>query len=395
MSTFTSSLSTWVDALSLNTVIMMIMMIFMIIGAVDKIRGNINGYGEKFEEGFHAIGPLALAMAGVIAAAPVLAQVLSPILVPLGHVLHCDPSIFACILLGTDTGGYPLAMALCEDHSVGMFAGMILGSMMGITIVFTIPVALGIIKQEDQRYLGAGVLAGMITIPIGCIAGGIMMNIVTPYKIAFGTILINLIPVIVIAALIVAGLWIAPTQMINGFNKFGKAVTALITVFTAIAVFEQITGIMFPLFYKMATPDEATGLTPLSDGLLVCGEIGIVLIGAFPMVEWVSRTFGNSLKKLGHTMNIREKSSAGFIATLANNIAMFHLLGEMDPKGKLINIAFAVTASFALGDHLGFVAGVDQQMVTPLIVSKLVGGICAIFVANLLAPKLLEKIQND
>ena len=52
----------------------------------------------------------------------------------------------------------------------------ILGTMMGPTIVFTIPVALGIIKKEDRPYLGAGVLAGMITIPIGCIVGGLVMN---------------------------------------------------------------------------------------------------------------------------------------------------------------------------------------------------------------------------
>lgn len=53
--------------------------------------------------------------------------------------------------------------------------------MMGPTIVFTIPVALGIIKKEDRPYLGAGVLAGMITIPIGCIVGGLVMNM-TPIR---------------------------------------------------------------------------------------------------------------------------------------------------------------------------------------------------------------------
>ena len=45
----------------------------------------------------------------------------------------------------------------------------------------------------------------MITIPIGCIVGGLVMNM-TPYKMDIGRILINLVPVIVIAALIVIGL---------------------------------------------------------------------------------------------------------------------------------------------------------------------------------------------
>ena len=34
----------------------------------------------------------------------------------------------------------------------GLFAGAILGAMMGPTIVFTIPVALGIIQKEDQQF---------------------------------------------------------------------------------------------------------------------------------------------------------------------------------------------------------------------------------------------------
>ena len=46
------------------------------------------------------------------------------------------------------------------------------------------------------------------------------------------------------------------------------------------------------------------------------------------------------------------------------------------------------------GDHLGFTAGVNQAMVTPVIVGKLVAGITALIVANLLAPKLLSKIEN-
>ena len=59
---------------------------------------------------------------------------------------------------------------------------------MGPTIVFTIPVALSIIKKSDRPYLGAGVLAGLITVPIGCIVGGLVMNM-TQYKIGIGTIL--------------------------------------------------------------------------------------------------------------------------------------------------------------------------------------------------------------
>ena len=394
MNVFTESLQAWISNLSINSVIMMIMMIFMLVGAIDKIIGNKFGYGEKFEEGFNAIGPLALSMAGVVAAAPVLSTVLGPIITPIYTAIGADASMFATTLLACDMGGYPLAMELASNETFGNFAGLILGTMMGPTIVFTIPVALGIISKDDRSYLGAGVLAGMITIPIGCIVGGLAMSAMTEYKLTFMQIIINLVPVIVIAALIVIGLWFAPGPMIKGFNVFGTGVTIVITALTAIAVFQQITGIMFPLFDVMSTVDPESGLTPLNSGLLTCGQIGIVLIGAFPMVKFITDTFGGALSKAGGALGMNEQGSAGLVATLANNIAMFNIMGEMNPKGKLLNVAFAVSAAFVFGDHLGFTAGVNQAMVTPVIVGKLVAGITALIVANLLAPKLLSKIEN-
>ena len=389
---FTESITNWIQNISINSVIILIMMIFMLVGAIDKIRGNKKGYGEKFEEGFNAMGPLAMAMAGVVAAAPVLAIILKPIIVPIYTALGADASMFATTLLACDMGGYPLAMELASNETMGNFSGLILGTMMGPTLVFTIPVALSIIKKKDRAYLGAGILAGMITIPIGCIVGGLVMNM-TPYKMNILTILINLIPVIIIAALIVIGLWVIPGKMISGFNKFGTGVTIVITALTAIAVFEYQTGIEFPLFNIMVEPD-ADGAIPLESGLLTCGQIAIILIGAFPMVEWITRTFGKPLNALGKKLGMNETGCAGLVATLANNIAMFNVMGDMNPKGKLLNVAFAVSAAFVFGDHLGFTAGVNSEMIFPVIVGKLVAGITALILANILAPKLLDKVQS-
>lgn len=388
----TDSVKAWVSGLSINSVIILIMMIFMLVGAIDKIRGNKHGYGEQFEEGFNAMGPLAIAMAGVVAAAPVLAIILKPIIVPIYNLLGADASMFATTLLACDMGGQPLAMELAANETIGNFSGLILGTMMGPTIVFTIPVALSIIKKEDRPFLGAGILAGMITIPIGCIVGGLVMNM-TPYKMDIITILRNLIPVIIIAALIVIGLWFVPGKMISGFNKFGTGVTVVITIFTAIAVFEYQTGIKLPLFNIMVE-ENSNGVIPLEDGLLTCGKISIVLIGAFPMVLWITRTFGGALNAIGKKFGMDENSSAGLVANLANNIAMFNIMDKMNPKGKLLNVAFAVSAAFVFGDHLGFTAGVNPDMIFPVVVGKLVAGITALILANLLAPKLLEKVQS-
>lgn len=68
LSGFFASLQEYISGFSFNSFIMLLMMVFMIVGGVDKIRGNKHGYGEAFDNGFHAMGPLAISMVGVIAA---------------------------------------------------------------------------------------------------------------------------------------------------------------------------------------------------------------------------------------------------------------------------------------------------------------------------------------
>ena len=390
---FGETLSAWVDGLAINSVIVMIMMLFMLWGAIDKIMGNKFGYGEQFEEGLNCMGPLAISMAGVVAVAPILALVLNPIVGPIYNLVGADAAMFATTLLACDMGGYPLAMQMAANEAIGNYAGLILGSMMGPTIVFTIPVALGIIDAEDRPYLGAGTLVGLVTIPVGCIAGGFVMNAMTSYKLSVADILLNMIPVIIIALAIAAGLWFAPAAMMKGFDKFGTGVTIFITAVTAIAIFEYNTGILFPLFNLMM--DDGTGVNGLESGLLTCGIIAIVLAGAYPMVKFVTDKFGSALEKVGSALGMNAAGSAGLVATLANNIAMFNILKDMNPKGKVLNCAFAVSAAFVFGDHLGFCAGNNAEMITPMIVGKLVAGVLAVVLGNFMAPALLAKIPGS
>jgi len=355
----------------INVVIVWIMMIFMVLGAIDRIIGNRLGLGEEFENGINAMGPLALAMVGVVSLAPVLATILKPVVVPVYQFLGADPAMFATTLLACDMGGYPLAMELALDPEAGRYAGIILGAMMGPTIVFTIPVALGIIKKEDQRWLAMGILAGIITIPIGCIIGGLVAGW------SFGMVAVNMIPVTIVSILIAVGLWRIPEKMITGFNYFGKGVVIMITIGLAAIIWETLTGMVV-----------IPGLAPIADGIAIVGSIAIVLAGAYPMVRVITKVFSKPLMRLGGLLGMGEVAAAGMIATLANNIPMFAMMKDMDNRGKVINSAFAVSAAFTFGDHLGFTAGVgEQSLIFPMIVGKLVAGITAVAIAMLVAPK--------
>jgi ethanolamine transporter len=356
--------------LDINEIIIFVMMIFMVLGAIDRILGNKFGLGEEFENGFNAMGPLGLAMVGVISLAPVLAKVLGTVITPVYQALGADPAMFATTLLANDMGGYPLAKELAIDPQAGLFAGIILGAMMGPTIVFSIPVALGIIEVKDRKWLAMGMLAGFITIPIGCIAGGLVAGW------SFLFIVRNLVPVVFVAGLIALGLWRVPNQMTRGFEIFGKGVVIMITIGLAAIVWEELTGITI-----------IPGMAPVWDGIEIIGAIAIVLIGAFPMVKVLVKVAEKPLKSVGRLLGMNDVSAAGMVATLANNIPMFALMKDMDDRGKVLNSAFAVSAAFTFGDHLGFTAGVEPQLIFAMVVGKLVAGITAVGVAMLVAPK--------
>ena len=356
--------------MSINEIIIYIMVIFMALGAIDRIIGNRFGLGEKFEEGILAIGSLALSMIGIISLAPVLANILRPVVVPLFDLVGADPAVFAGTILANDMGGAPLAMELAQSEEAGRFGGLIVGAMMGPTIVFTIPVALGIIKAEDRPALARGVLAGIITIPIGSFVGGVVAG--------FPVLMVlrNLIPIVLIAILIAVGLWLIPNGMVKGFQVFGKIIVIIITVGLAAAIIEALSGITI-----------IPGMAALEEGYLTVGGIAIVLAGAFPLVHVITKVFRKPLLKLGGLLGMNDKAAAGMVATLANNIPMFGMMHEMDPRGKVINVAFAVSAAFVFGDHLGFTAGFDDTMIFPMIVGKLVGGVTAVAVAMFLTRK--------
>ena len=89
----------------------------------------------------------------------------------------------------------------------------------------------------------------------------------------------------------------------------------------------------------------------------------------------------------GKMLGINDAAAAGLIASLANSIATFGMVKEMNPRGKVVNIAFAVSAAFVFGDHLGFTAGFAPQMLPGVIVGKLAGGVSAVAVAMWLTRK--------
>lgn len=356
--------------MSVHEILIFIMAAFALLGAADRIFGNRFGLGQEFENGILAMGTLAMAMLGIIALSPVLANLLRPVVVPVYEFLGADPAMFAGTILACDMGGAPLAVELTTDSQAAMLGGVITGSMLGVTVVFTIPIAMGILQKEDRPFLAKGVLCGIITIPVGILVGGLVAGF------PLMMVLRNLIPVVIIAALIALGLWKGEKAMIKGFGFFGKGITILITAALALAIFQELTGIVI-----------LPGMASLSEGFQTVGAIAIVLAGAFPLVFLLTKVLRKPLLKLGKLLRISDTAAAGLLATLANSIATFGLMKEMDNRGKVVNMAFAVSAAFVFGDHMGFTAGFAPEMLPAMIAGKLAGGVSAVAVAIFLTRK--------
>lgn len=356
--------------MSFHEILIAVMAAFAVLGAVDLLLGNRLGLGEKFREGILAMGELSLAMVGIVCLAPVLAEVLKPVILPVYRFLGADPAMFAGSILACDMGGGPLARALTEDPSAAGLGGVITGSMLGATIVFTIPVAMGILREEDRPAMAKGILSGMVTIPLGVFVGGVAAG--CPLEMVLG----NLTPILILAALIALGLWRAEGAMVRGFSLFGKAVATVATLGLALAIVEGLTGFAI-----------LPGMAPISEGFLTVGTIAIVLAGAFPLVLVLTKLLKKPLLALGRKLGINDTAAAGLIASLANSIAAFGMVKDMNPRGKVVNIAFAVSGAFVFGDHLGFAAGFAPELMGPMILGKLAGGVSAVGVAMLLTRK--------
>jgi ethanolamine transporter len=357
--------------MNVSQILTAIMTAFMFFGAIDKIfLNNRFGYGEQFEEGVNTMGPLALSMVGIMCLAPVIGNVLTPILAPVYHLIGADPAGFAGSILAIDMGGYPLAKVMTSDQNIIVLSGILLGSTLGCTIVFSIPVSLGICEKEDRPYLSKGIMIGIISIPFGVLIGALMAGI------PIGVTLVNLIIPIIIAALLAIGLWRHPDRLMRGFGVFSKIIEGIVVMAFACAIVEALTGLVI-----------IPGMDPIGPQLQTIGVIAITLAGAYPFVHFITTALSKGLTKIGRLLGINDIAVGGIIAALANSIPTFGMLKDMDNRGKVMAVAFAVPAVAALGDHLGYVTANAPEYLIPMVVGKIIAGFIAIALAYVFLKK--------
>ena len=347
-------------------VLEMIFGIFALLGAIDRITGNHLKIGKEFEKGIISVGTLALAMVGMISIAPTIAKILIPVFSPVAGLLHVDLS-FIGGFIANDMGGATVAKELSASAQWSRYNGLVVASMMGVTVCFTVPVALKTIDRKYHKEVLSGILCGIVTIPVGCIASGLIMR----YKLY--ELILNLLPSILIALITCVGIVLNAELCRKVFNIIGNIVLIIVTIGLGAGIFEHITGIVIIPYME-----------PVASGFETVGNIAIILAGVFPLVSVISRLFKKPFNYIGRLMKINDASVVGLVSSLANSIPTFALVEKMNEKGIIVNMAFAVSASFVFGDHLAFTMAFDKSYVFVVIAGKLIGGISAVMVAHLL-----------
>lgn len=333
-----------------------------LLGGVDRILGNRYGLGKKFDEGFLLMGSMALSMVGIICLAPVLSTWLGALIAPAFSAVGLDPAMFGCVL-AIDMGGYQLAMDLAQNPEIGRFSGIIASAMFGCTLVFTIPVGMSVLDREDRPLFLKGLLAGIISLPGGLVAGGLLQGL------PLGTIIYQCIPIFLLAALLLE-LALFPERVIRIFSRFADMIRIVATIGLVLAAVEQLTGISL-----------VGGLASVEEGVQVVGSIAVVMLGSLPLAELLRRALARPLGWVGRKTGLNDISTTGIIMGSITVMPAIVMVPDMDDRGKVLCGAFLVCGASALAAHLGFAAGIEPELILPLLGGKFAGALLGMAIA--------------
>lgn len=336
-----------------------------VVALIDLFRGSPWGVGNELQRGFDMAGPLLLLMTGYICLAPVLAAVLKPSLLPLAHLFGVDPSFAAGLCLAVDSGGAPLAMEMADSHVLGKFSGYVVGSVLGPTLTFTVPVALMGKKLKESIPIINGLMAGIIASPIGIFVGGLLLGL------PLGILLKQMVPLVLFVLFL--------TVLLQKYPHLMAAFLVLLAKFSLIVSYG---GLACVLIQKVLSYSILPDLLPFEDAIVTIGGIALLLGGAYPFVVFIHRLTASCLDPILIKFGFSEEGAAGLMMTVVNSMAMFSRLGKMSENDVVLNTAFAVSGAWLLGDHFCFVAQVEPGLLMPVFISKLVASLASLCFAR-------------
>lgn len=350
-------------------------LVFSFVGAVDYVIGNKIGVGEEFKKAFGLFCPMALSMIGMLVIAPAVGVWLSPFFDSFYNTFGIDPSIIPASLLANDMGGTSLAFAICKSETVGKFNALIVSSMMGCIISYTIPFTMGMVKEENHKELFFGLICGMITVPIGLFVAGLVCGL-SVYE-----TFLDLLPIIILSLIVAIALMFARSVCIKIFTAFGILIRVI-----------GISGLFISMFSLLSGITVSEHFASYESAAYICAYGCVTLSGMLPAMFLLSKLLNKPLNKAGEKLEINSTSALSLMGTLVTLATTFSVADKLDKKGLVLNSAFGATAAFVFGGHLAFTMIYDTGYALPLIVAKLTAGISALVLALLLYKEEPQKV---
>ena len=339
-----------------------IMFIFMAIAIADILIFDCRyEYGNQLKKGIAATGELILCMAGLMCCAPLLAKVLFKIFSPIFRILHIDTAMIGGMFFATDMGGLSIVKQMTNDSDIHLLSGVFLSSTLGCILIFIIPVLFKMCREDQKEEVSKGILCGITASFICPVISGLCMGI------PIFKILKCLIPVFIFIAFIVVCMLKYLNGLLKVLLKFAKIVEGISLIFLFFASLDTILGIRV-----------IKGMDALNTKLVLIAQIGIVLMGAYPMVYFISKKFGKGIHWIAKQLHISDTSVSAMIASLANPIPAFEMIGSMESKGVVVSTAFICGATACLGDYVGFLTSLYPSAIGSMIIGKICTGLAAL-----------------
>lgn len=392
----------------IGTIITYVIMACCVIGGVSYVINDQSELGIAFNDGLHAMANMFIPICGLMASVPFLKVFISNVFGPVFGIFGGDPVVAAAIIMPPDCGSFALATEIGQTPD--LFPMIIaIGFMCASTIAFNVPIGLSMLEKADHKYLALGTMSGFLSVPFGVFITSVIVMLTHPVirttftsvgepdhvaLLTMGMILRNMIPLVVICVLLALGLKFFPNGMVKGFMVFGKLMTGSLTLVVVACILQHYTGIFTTVFgvwgFDPILADEENTFRAIE----LLGTIAMMLTGAFPMVTLIRRYLSKPLESLGRLAGLESAGSVGLVACLPNGLAMFPFVKEMRPKDKVVALAFLACGGYCLGDFIAFNVNFQPNLLIPVFVGQISGGIIGILFAKLLAVPQVERIET-
>ncbi|MCI8538745.1 MAG: ethanolamine utilization protein EutH [Oscillospiraceae bacterium] len=389
-----------------GTIITYIIMACCVVGGVSYIINDQSELGQSFNEGLHAMANLFIPICGLMASVPFLTVFIPRYIGPIFNLVGADPVLAAAFIMAPDCGSFALATEIGQTPD--LFPLIIAtGFMCASTISFNVPIGLSMLEKEDHKYLALGTMSGFLSVPFGVLITSLIVAFTHPAirttfttagdpdhvtMLTIGMIIKNLIPLIVICLLLALGLKLFPNGMVRGFKVFGKIMTGALTAVVVACIVQHYTGLFTNILhigwgFNPILADEEDTFRAIE----LLGTIAMMLTGAFPMVTLIRKYLSKPLEKLGRLAGLETSGSIGLVACLPNGLALFPFIKDMRPQDKVTCLAFLVCGGYCIGDFLAFNVNFQPNLLIPVFVGQVCGGVIGILFAKILAVPQVER----